>query len=434
LNRSSQHNRHLVGRLVLTAVAAAVLCAAAPAVARTGSSLPEGFSAGPLILSPYIATSMGYDDNLFRSNANPQAETFTLTSLGVSARLPVRNSWLDLNYQVDKRDYAGYQPNRPREQTFAGAFQFNFGSGDTIIISDTYQLGASDVTTIDQGGELVFRDAPFSFNRAEVVWQRTSPSLAGFTIRVARVDATFDILPNRLVPFFDYNGLETSVEYRHPIPGRRWLRGYFASRRFEHYDQYVTPDNTVDRAFRREEHSDTLQVGMAGVFGRGHSFEFRVGYGQFRLVGDGAEFRGVVGRANVTLLVGGRTRVSASLWRRPLPSNFDTYYIVNSVRVSAQRNVARNVVGGVGLEAWRNGYLDPVPTNVLVDVGGIPQVATVFQDREDQRLLLEGYLEWFPHPRVGIRLAAAHQDRNSNIPQSEFSTTGASLGLRLGWF
>jgi len=446
LNRSSQIQRRLAGRLAWKVAALALVCGAPPTFARTSGNLPQGVPAGPFVLSPYVLTSVGYDDNLFRSSVTPQAEAFTLTTVGIGARLPVRNSWLDLNYQIDKRKYSGYQPNRPREQTFNGAFQFNFGTGDTVIVQDTYSLGSSDVRTVDAGGELLFRDAPFTYNRAAVVWQRTTPSLAGFTVGVAHVDVAFDAVPGVLIPFFDYNGTEMSVEYRHPIPGRRWLRGFFESRRFDHFEH---PDvGSAYRSFRREEHTDTLQVGMGGVFGHGHSFDFRVGYGQYRLIGDGAEFRGVVGRANVNVVVGGRTRVTGVLWRRPLPSNFDTYYIVNSLRVSAERSVARNVSGGVAVELWRNGYLDPVPATVLdpdVDPVAVPcQCLTAPVDRTDQRLWLEGYLEWLPNPRVGIRLAARREQRNSNaVPLSpdqqilqdvDFTATGVSLALRLGWF
>ena len=406
----------------------ALLCAGAGSGsgwAGTRGPVQPGLSAGRLVLTPWVATSAGYDTNLFRAPecpsaspdcvGGPEAEYFSRTTLGLGAYVPIRNSFADLRYQLDKREYRGYQPKRPREQTFAGRVRLNFGTGDALIVTDTYTLGSSDVRNIDEGGELVFRDAPYDYNRAEVLWQRLRPRSAGFIFRVAHVDLKF-VEDSMAVPFFDYNGLESSVEYRHPIPGQRWLRGYFDTRRFDHFE----PGSSV--SFRQED-ADTLQVGIGGLMGRrGNSFEARAGYGHYALRGQGAEFQGLVYNATLGLAVGGRTRLTALLWRRPLPSNFPTYYIVNSLRISAERNVARNVMGGVGFEHYRNQYLDPLPSDQGEEI------------RKDQRYIVEGYLEWAVHPRLAFRLAGGHEQRVSNFPDSEYDTTGASFGLRLGWF
>lgn len=408
-------------------VIACLLAALCASGARAGTLRPvqPGVSAGPLVLTPWIETSAGYDTNLFRapecltaspSCVGPQAEYFSRTSLGISSYLPIRNSVLELRYGLDKRDYQGYQPQRPREQTYAGRLRLNFGTGDTLFVGDTYTLGSYDVRNIDEGGELVFRDAPYDYNRAEIMWQRLRPGNAGFIIRSARVTLHFVEGGARAVPFFDYDGVESSLEYRHPIPGRRWLRGYFDTRRFDHFE----PGQDV--AFRKED-ADTLQVGMGGLMGRrGNSFEARAGYGHYTMTLQNAEFNGLVGQAQMSLAVGARTRLTAFLWRRPLPSNFPTYYIVNSLRVSAERNVARNITGGVGFEHYRNQYLDPLPTDEGQEI------------RKDQRYIVEGYLDWALHPRLSLRFSAGHEERVSNFPDNEYATSGVSFGLRMGWF
>jgi hypothetical protein len=112
-----------------------------PAWARN-DPLPPGLSAGPVVLAPFVATSVGYDDNLFQLPVSPQGQAFTRTSLGLAARMPVRNSLFEARYQVDKRDYENYNPQRPREQTAGVQMRFNFGSGDALI-NDTFTRGAS---------------------------------------------------------------------------------------------------------------------------------------------------------------------------------------------------------------------------------------------------------------------------------------------------
>ena len=396
------------------AVLLALGLSAAPAGART-DPLPPGFSAGPFLLAPYLATSLGYDDNLFQVPENPQAESFTRTSLGLAARMPVSNSLLELRYQVDKRNYKNYNPRRPREQTAGLQMRFNFGSSDALIVNDTFTRGASDVRIVDEGGELTYRDQPFDYNRAEIGWQRVNAGRPSFIARVARTDLKWD--PVGAVSFFDYSGWETAFEYRHPVSGRRWLRLYQDTRRYDHFEPGV--DHATSEPYRKEQ-SDTLQAGIVGAFGRGHSYDVRAGYGKYRLLGVGAEYDGLVGTASTSLKLGGRTWVNAVLWRRPLPSFFPTYYIVNSLRVSVERSWLRNLKVGVGVEHSRNQYLDRLGAEEEI--------------RKDQRYLWEAYFDWFVHPQLAVRLAAGGQRRDSTVPTAEFDSTGATLGVRVGWF
>lgn len=402
------------------------------ASARSAGEPPPGIRAGRWVLAPYLYSTVGYDDNIFRANdCSEDAETPCASAVrrdvfGLAARLPVRNSLLELRYQADKRDYRTYNPSRPVEQVGTGRFQLNFGSGDQLAVSESYTRGASDVRAVDEGGEFEYQDAPYDLNRIELQWARIHPSRQGFVIRVARVDLNF--VADQFVPFFDYRGFDSAFEYRQPTAGGKWLQVYYDSRRFNHYDpnDETAAGEPIRKAVGvpfRKEVADTLQVGFGGVAGHGKPFNFRAGYGRFRLEGTGAEFDGLVGTFNLGMMVGSRTRLALALWRRPLPSSFPTYYIVNSLQVGLERPFLREFMVGTILQYSRNQYGDPLPLPDDED-----------KIRRDQRFGLEGYVDWIAHPRLAVRLAAGYQHRDSNFEDTNFSAAAGSIGLRLGWF
>jgi len=405
---------------------------AGPAMARSVGYPPEGLPVGRLILAPYFVSQVGVEDNLFRLSSCPvdepdcfEPQMVARNMLGLAARLPVRNSLIELRYEAAKRQYErAAPPRRALEEVADALFQLNFSSGDQLSIRDTYTRGSSDVRAIDEGGEFEFQDRPFDLNRFEAMWTRTIPSRQGFIVRFARVDLNFATPDDPLVnpiPFFDYRGFESNFEYRQPLAGRKWLRVYYDSRRFNHYDPNDRSQTGIP--FRKEV-ADTLQLGLGGMAGRNKPFNLRVGYGRFRLEETGAEFNGIVGAADLAIGIGARTNLTLNVWRRPLPSNFNTYYIVNSFRVAVERPILRSFVAGVSVAHLRSQYGD------LLIVDGVEDD----EIRKDQRYLLEAYFDWFVHPRVAIRVAGGHQQRVSNADHSEFEASAASVGLRLGWF
>lgn len=414
------------------AMAALLMLFAGPVMARSVGYPPEGLPVGRWVLAPYFISQVGMEDNLFRLSGCPVDEPDCLDSqvvsrnmLGLAARLPVRNSLIELRYQAEKRQYErAAPPLRPLEEVASVLGQFSFSSGDQLVISDTYTRGSSDVRAIDEGGEFEFQDRPYDLNRFEAIWTRTIPSHQGFIVRIARIDLNFappEDPDKHPIPFFDYRGFESNFEYRQPLAGRKWIRVYYDLRRFNHYDPN---DRTQTGIPFRKEVADTLQLGLGGLAGRNKPFNLRFGYGRFRLEGTDAEFNGIVGAADIAIGIGTRTNLTVAFWRRPLPSNFNTYYIVNSLRMGVERPFLREFMAGVSLVYARSQYGD------VLTIGGVVED----EIRKDQRFVLEAYLDWFIHPRVAIRVAAGHQQRLSSSEGNDFEANAVTVGLRLGWF
>lgn len=415
----------------------ALICAAAagpPAVAQTQATRPDGMAVGRWFLSPYFFQGFQYDDNVFRRPGEPQSDRISRTTVGIEASLPVSNSFFDLGYMADRFDYAENQFSRDWAQEASAGWRINFGSGDRLVLSERYYRGITDMAAIDEGGELVFQGQGYNLNRWNVELSRSIRKRPGYLVRITRADLNW-VAPedeDRQVPFFDYRGYDTRFEYRHPVPPGNWVIVHSHVRRFDHYrargysdPETGLPDSEVGVPFRSEE-SESVLVGLLGTLGRDQPFFARVGWGRFAYTGLEAsqkEFRGLVGQAQWSLRVGSRTRVELNANRRPLPSSFPTYYIVNELRVRADREWLRYSRAGVELLYSRNRYGEPLPLTGCGD-----------QIRRDTRWLVEAFMDWLVSSKFGFRMAAAHYERGSNCAAADYSANSLTAGITLGWF
>ena len=80
-----------------------LMLVAGPAVARSVGYPPEGLPVGRMILAPYFVSQVGVEDNLFRLSSCPvdepdcfEPQMVARNMLGLAARLPVRNSLIEL--------------------------------------------------------------------------------------------------------------------------------------------------------------------------------------------------------------------------------------------------------------------------------------------------------------------------------------------------
>lgn len=418
--------------LLLCALAAAVV-SPPPGRAQERGNVPEGIRLGPWILTPRLFQGVELQDNVFRRPEGAQSDQVRRTTLGIGGTLPVRNSFFELEYEADRYGYKKFQFSRDWSQEGRAAWRMNFASGDRLLLSERHLAGITDTLAVDEGGELIFQGQPYDQNVLEAELSRTVPRRQGYLIRVSRIDLNWtEPEDDRQVPYFDYRGFDTRYEYLHPFPPANWLVVYSDMRRFDHYRPrgYLDPVTGLPAwelgdAFRREE-SGSVQLGFRGVLGREQPFTARVGWGSFRYTGrepTNEDFRGVVGMVQWTVRAGARTRVELRVNRRPLPSSFSTYYIVNELRVRAAREWLRYSRGGIELLYSRNRYGE------VVSGTGCAGVL-----RADDRWSVQAFTDWLVSSRFGFRVAAAHYERSSNCAGASYSANSLTAGLTLGWF
>jgi hypothetical protein len=132
----------------------------------------------------------------------------------------------------------------------------------------------------------------------------------------------------------------------------------------------------------------------------------------------------LVGLANFQFVLGSRSLLAISLDRRPLPSFYNTYYIINVLRTRLERLWPRGSSVGISTIVSRNKYGDPLE-------GVCGGDAAVF--RVDKRLTVDAYADWKFHKLAGLRLSASHWQRNSNCELTDYKANILSAGVVLGW-
>jgi hypothetical protein len=216
-----------------------MLLAAAPlAPARAQEELPDGIPAGRWILAPFVRFTYENDDNIFRrSESTGQVEADQVATIwgGATASLPVRNSLLELSAELSRFDYKNNEFPRDFSRDFGAIFTSNFGTGDTVSISERFLRGISStqVRDADPGGdvgELTFQGRPFNLNEIQLEVIRAVPTSVGYSINITRLDLNWERVADRFIPSYDYRGWDNGVEISTRTRKRQTSANRFARR------------------------------------------------------------------------------------------------------------------------------------------------------------------------------------------------------------
>lgn len=404
--------------ILAASVVTLALTAFTPAPAE---DVPDGIPVGPWLLAPSFYSSYEASNNIFYENEqSAERDRIAKTGAGIVVALPFHRSSLELSYQAQRENYLEAAFPRDLTQVADIDLELKFKSGDVLSFRDSYRRDFARAEEVDVGGELPsFEGEPYTINRWEVELSRTDPRRQGYVVRVRRQDFIYD--GEKDIGFFEYRGFDNSFEYRQPLPeNRSWVVRYGA-RRFNHYDPFFEKA-PLGVPFRKER-SDSVQLGVRGVLGEGQPFFINLGYGRFRYEGlDESTFDGLVGQAGWRLQVGGRTRIDIEAIRRALPSNFETHYINNAVRVDLEREWLR-FESGTGFEFTKNDYAEEVEDFGVCD-----------GTRGDLTYEAEVFWGWRVHERLRLQLSSFYSRRSSTCDSSDYEAAGIETGIALGWF
>lgn len=410
------------------------LCRAAPMLAilalgmlpglpvRAQDDLPDGFPVGKWILAPSLTASYEADNNVFfKPSENATSDRVSTAEGYLQASLPFRNSLLQFDYTAAKESYAENVFPRDLSQVFGVALELGFKSGDVLTFSDEYRLDFARSEEIDVGGELTFEGEPYKLNRWQVELSRDDPGRQGYLVRIRRQDFNYD--GENDIGFFEYRGFDNAFEYRQPLPGgRSWVVRY-QTRRYNHYEPQVV-SGTVGVPFRNEK-ADNVTFGLRGLLGDRQPYRVYVGYGRFRYGGiESSSFNGIVGAAAWRLWLGGRTRTDFEAIRRPLPSNFDTFYINNGLRAKLEREWLR-FDGGGAVELVINDYADEILVGTSTGVESC--------HRRDTTRRFEGFLGWRLHEYLQFKVSTFHSVRSSSCESVDYDAAGIETSFTVGW-
>lgn len=422
-----QSDRRLLPRVALLWFC---LAAVPPGWAQTGRSAPDGLKVGPWALAPYFETGWERDDNVFRTDDNtlePESDEINSYTLGLGADLPFRNSLLALSYEASQVRYHEHTFSLDTDEEVGADLTLNLNNKDSIVIRERYYRGFSDIGRIENA-EIVFDGEGFRQNRLDFEIARGVNREKGYAIRLTHVDHAYDETSGSTISrsYFSYDGFDAAVEYRQPLPSYKWIVAYYGARRFDHFA--VNSETGENQRFR-EERSETAQVGIRGLLGRGQPIVLRVGFGRFRYEfpdgssgsSDASDFTGLAAHLDWRLAIGGGSELSLNLDRRALPSNSDTYYVNTELGAAFSRDILRESSVDLGLRLGQNSYGDSA-----LECGGL--------SRDDKNYRLQGGLDLRPHPRLSYEISGSYQVRDSNCAAFDYEATEIAIGVSMGWF
>ncbi len=374
----------------------------------------DGIVVGKFILAPRFEATWGVDSNIFREVESRQhSDAVATTRAGLDAFMPFGNSSLSLGLGIGKEEFQNADFSRNTSKLGEAELELNFRSGDTLTLYDGF---TQDFARLNDVGEQNFDGEPYSLNRLEVELKRDNHRRQGYVIRLRHLDFTYDDLIT--VPgLFEYRGFDNYFEYRRPTPGDRVWVARYQTRRFDHFEA----NDTTGVPFR-EELTDSVQLGLQGYLGLDQPYIVRIGFARFRYDvpatsnATPSEGNGLVGFFAWQLRVGPRTAVELEAIRRPLPSNFDTFYVNNAVKAKLVREWRRHETG-TDLRYYLNNYADPIGSC----------------NRRDSTYELEVFWDWKVHERFDFGVEAFHSHRSSTCDVFTYRATGLATGFTVGW-
>ena len=438
--RISPPIRRARGRKPSVWLACGVIVVAATASAATRKPAPDGLPAGKVIFKPWITSDVLADDNLFRrnENQNPESDVERVLSAGVTAHIPFYMSELQLGYEGGSFHYRKGNVENSESHEGTVLLTLNSSNHHTFVFDGAYNRGVTQRQTIDENQEIVRQGIPLARTNLGLEWSRQVAQRPSWTARFQVVDQSYRVVERQ--PWLDYDGWDFLYDYGQPIYRRGYLSARASLRRQDQFESGA--ESLITDPLRREEYSG-LEVGFRGLVGRSQPLYATLGYGKLEykdvIQGDApSSYSGVVGTVTWRLPVGSASNLSLSAIRRPLSSFYNTYYLVNELRARFDRPLGQLSRYGVSTLFSRNRYGDVVVDTVTGFNAGRCVANTELPEiiRKDSRKQIEGFWEWFIKPRMGLRLTAGHNRRDSNCDTGFGSYVSNSLGVtfKLGWF
>ena len=418
----------------LIVIAALLIAISAPAALAQLKSPPDGIPLGKALVAPWFETDFLVDDNIFRRSDDnsfaPESDLVTTLRAGATLYVPIRMSEFRLGYEGNQffyQDNDQFSGNTTQVGTVE--FDANFSTRDQLRLSTAVTRGVTEQQSGVVDGEQL--RLGFGYDRLDwsAEWRHGAYQRPSWRVKLANSDRSYNAADD--VTFFDVDGWNVEYEWAQPIYRRGYITGRFDARRQRHQE-------VGTGVLLKRELYDGYELGFRGVIGRDMPFVASMGYGRldFR---DGAfgvgpnTFSGLVADVRWQMPVGGSTDVELGLTRRPISSFFNTYYVNNEARARFSRAATGNSRYGVRLVVARADYRDELT---------IPQIGAVITGsllgcddlRQDDRFETEAYWEWYVQPRVAFRLRANHNEVDSNCSLASFTSTGAGVLMRVGWF
>lgn len=409
-------------RRVAGCLAVGLACGAACAQSTVDLSRIVGFSAGPFVIAPTLATSYAYDSNVFflSESSEPSGDEVLVVQPGVVLTLPFSNSVFRLGDSLKWTDYQKTPQTAGKTANDAlGQLILNFGTSDRLQLTAHSISGVAETQAFDPGGEVTFQGHAYDLHTELVSLSREESNIRGYRFSLQRNALHFD--PDENVLFFNFRGFDGEAAYLEPLSSNTRLAvGYLGTR----YDHYNTDDPYV---IDRTEAGDALYAQLEGRLGPRQPFSIRLGWERLNFVSNNADsagdYSGLVGQASLSAVAGGGVTFTVRAQRQPFRSFFEqnNFYVFDLIGLQIARPFPQGSEFGGSLEIFRSSYPEPTPEDA----------PTVY--RRDKTRRLEAYANLALRDHVALRFEIEKNWRYSNSEGADYNALAISGGIVFGW-
>jgi hypothetical protein len=391
-----------------------------------------GFPAGPVVIAPSLTTGYAYDSNVFKKSDDdvppPSGDGVLTVQPALVLTVPFSNSSFRFGDTLTYVDYSATPQTAGKTSNDALAeLVLNFSSLDKLDLKAHHVAGVADTLAFDPGGEQVFQGQAFRLHALSASLSRELPGARGYRASLTHNALNYD--QSNVVSFFDYRGFDGELAYLQPLSSNTRLAFGYLATRYDHFD-----NNALDpHAVFRTEYGDVVYSQIEGRLGPKQPYSVRLGWEKLTFGGNEAkDFSGLIGHADVSVIVGGGTEILVTLMRQPFRSFFEdgdnttvdnNFYVYEDAGLRINRRFPRGSSVGGSADFSRNTYAEPVRTSTIAP----------FFYREDRMYRLETYANLALRDQVVFRLSLVKQRKYSNYPGADFNDTVVFGGFVLGW-
>jgi hypothetical protein len=396
--------------------------------------VPIGFPAGPFVIAPSLKAGYSYDTNVFyQSNDSvppPSSDQVLTLEPALLLTVPFSNSMFQFGDTLTYLDYKDTaQPEGKTSNDAMAQLALNFGSLDKLDLKAHHVAGVADTLAFDPGGEQVFQGHAFRLHELSAAMSREVASARGYRLSLAHNALRYE--RSTEVSLFDYRGFEGEGSYLEPLSSNARLAIGYLGTRYDHFENGPPPAEPAE-VFRTES-GNTVYCQLEGRLGSKQPYNARLGWERLAFEGNAAkDFSGLIGKAELGVIVGGGTLLNVRALRQPYRSFFkvvdddiedNNFYVYDDVGLNVNRTFPWGSSFGGNFDFSRNTYAEPARPE--------PDAPPIY--REDRAYRLEAYANLALLDRVVFRLTLVKNRRYSNFPGADFDDTVVFGGFVLGW-
>ncbi len=381
-----------------------------PAPSEANAEAPSAFRLGPVAFRPYAVVSYLNADTVSGNPPQAVGDRYLQFQPGIAADTALGLGRLNLSYEPRLRAFSSSPSVQPTTHWLNAGLDLPVGSRLQLNVTEHFSKGVLEATEVDPGKEYFFDLGAFRRYTTEVsarveVGPRLSVDLGG-TWNDVRVDPG--------TAFFSYRGHGARAGLGYELgPSLRAQLAYTYSR--------------IPRPPERPEAEATAQgaaLSLSGDIGPLTTGRAEVAYTDQETPNaglGGTRYRGLTTSVGLRRELGYSTALDLSVRRSLLPSAFedDGFYVATSVEsvLTVPGPFRFFLRGGVGYQ-WSDYRTD---------------AAAIGEPRADRIFAWYGGLGRLFGERAGLRIDYRREQRSSNLPGFDITTSALIVQASLGW-